>query len=68
MEGRGKFFNPQNADGVSLGKSIAEMSQKMEVNGDQVSNVEKHNTVKCPHVARLNNNLAFQGFRTLGLL
>ncbi len=45
------FFSPQNAAGDSHEKSIAVISQTIEVNGEWDSNKKKkHNkTIKCLH-------------------
>ncbi len=55
MAGQQIFFSPLNTTGVSLENSIAVVSQTIEVNGDQVSNVKEINseTIKCLHTARL---------------
>ncbi len=42
MEGLVKFFSPQNAAEVSQGKDIAFIPQKIEVNGDQDSNIKEY--------------------------
>ncbi len=42
MEGRVKFFSPQNTDEVLQEKGIAVISQTIEVNGDQDSNERKN--------------------------
>ncbi len=53
MEGRVKFFSPQNTAEVLQEKGIAVISQTIEVNSDQDSNERKiHNkTIKCLHTA-----------------
>ncbi len=56
MRDRVKFFSPQNTAGVLQENGIAAISQTIEANGDQVSNVKKKNpkhnkTIKCLHTA-----------------
>ncbi len=41
MEGQVKFVSPQNTAGVSQEKGVAVISQKIEVNSDQCSNIKK---------------------------
>ncbi len=42
MEGQVKFFSPQNTAGVSQEKGAAVITQTIEVNGDQLSNMKKY--------------------------
>ncbi len=53
MEEWVKFFSLQNTAGVSEEKRFAVISQTIEANGDQDSNMNKMNnkTIKCLHTA-----------------
>ncbi len=47
-ERRVKSFSPQNTAGVSQEKDFAVISQTVETNGDQVSNVKNNNNIIKP--------------------
>ncbi len=46
IEGRQKFFSPQNSVGVSQEKVVAVISQIVQVNADQFSNANRTKTKK----------------------